>query len=81
MEEVKLVREEMYKRVQELIRQKGTSGGRAALANLRRGIGKKPGEMPELWDVFFNKMSPELFSKSNEPSTISPWSIPILRSR
>ena len=51
MEEVKLVREEMYKRVQELIRQKGTSGGRAALANLRRGIGKKPGEMPELWGV------------------------------
>lgn len=74
MEEVKLVREEMYKRVQELIRQKGTSGGRAALANLRRGIGKKPGEMPELWDVFFNKMSPELFSKSNEPS-MAEWAI------
>ena len=73
MEEVKLVREEMYKRVQELIRQKGTSGGRAALAN-RRGIGKKPGEMPELWDVFFNKMSPELFSKSNEPS-MAEWAI------
>ena len=71
MEEVK---EEMYKRVQELIRQKGTSGGRAALANLRRGIGKKPGEMPELWDVFFNKMSPELFSKSNEPS-MAEWAI------
>lgn len=74
MEEVKLVREEMYKRVQELIRQKGTSGGRAALANLRRGIGKMPGEMPELWGVFLNKMSPELFSKSNEPS-MAEWAI------
>lgn len=74
MEEIKLVREEMYKRVQELIRQKNTSGGRAALAKLRRGIGKKPGEMPELWGVFLNKMSPELFSRTGEPSRAE-WAI------
>lgn len=74
MEEVKLIRNEMKDRVQKLITQKDTSDGKANLAKLRHGIGKKPGEMPELWDVFFNKMSPELFSKSNEPSR-SEWAI------
>lgn len=43
MEEVKLVREEMYKRVQKLIAQKDTSDGKANLAKLRHGIGKKTG--------------------------------------
>lgn len=74
MEEVKLIRNEMKDRVQKLIAQKDTSDGKANLAKLRHGIGKMPGEMPELWDVFFNKMSPELFSKSNEPS-MAEWAI------
>lgn len=74
MEEVKLIRNEMKDRVQKLITQKDTSDGKANLAKLRHGIGKMPGEMPELWDVFFNKMSPELFSKSNEPS-MAEWAI------
>lgn len=52
MEEVKLIRNEMKDRVQKLITQKDTSDGKANLAKLRHGIGKKPGEMPELWDVF-----------------------------
>ena len=74
MEEVKLIRNEMKDRVQKLIAQKDTSDGKANLAKLRHGIGKKPGEMPELWDVFFNKMSPELFSRTGEPSR-SEWAI------
>ena len=74
MEEVKLIRNEMKDRVQKLIAQKDTSDGKANLAKLRHGIGKNPGEMPELWEVFFNKMSPELFSKSNEPSRAE-WAI------
>lgn len=74
MEEVKLIRNEMKDRVQKLITQKDTSDGKANLAKLRHGIGKKPGEMPELWDVFFNKMSPELFSRTGEPSR-SEWAI------
>ena len=48
MEEVKLIRNEMKDRVQKLITQKDTSDGKANLAKLRHGIGKKPGEMPEL---------------------------------
>lgn len=52
MEEVKLIRNEMKDRVQKLITQKDTSDGKANLAKLRHGIGKMPGEMPELWDVF-----------------------------
>lgn len=52
MEEVKLIRNEMKDRVQKLIAQKDTSDGKANLAKLRHGIGKMPGEMPELWGCF-----------------------------
>lgn len=62
MEEVKLIRNEMKDRVQKLITQKDTSDGKANLAKLRHGIGKKPGEMPEL------------FSRTGEPSR-SEWAI------
>ena len=37
---------------------------RAALANLRRGIGRAPGELPELWGSFLQEMPPEFFSRS-----------------
>jgi len=31
----------------------------ATLAQLRRGLGKKPGDVPELWDILFSKMPDE----------------------
>ena len=37
---------------------------RAALANLRRGIGRAPGELPELWGSFLQEMPPEFFSRN-----------------
>ncbi|MBQ3347368.1 MAG: type I-E CRISPR-associated protein Cse2/CasB, partial [Synergistaceae bacterium] len=30
------------------------------LANIRRGVGKSPGEIPELWGLIFNNMPEEL---------------------
>ncbi len=50
------------------------SGSKALLAQLRRGIGKKPGELPELWGAFLNSLPEELMSKSGEPS-YSEWAI------
>ena len=36
---------------------------RADLANLRRGIGKKPGELPQLWELLFRDFPEELMSQ------------------
>ena len=41
-----------------------TGPGRGIMANLRRGVGKSPGEIPELWGMIFDKMPEELLGKS-----------------
>lgn len=46
---------------------------RAALAELRRGVGKKPGDIPQLWGYFLQDM-PEEFFGNNEPSKAE-WAI------
>ena len=38
------------------------------LAQLRHGIGKKPGEVPEMWELLFNRFPEELMSRNGEPS-------------
>ena len=43
-----------------LEQQRGVSAGRAALAQLRRGIGHVPGELPQLWGAFLSGMPEEL---------------------
>lgn len=47
---------------------------RAMLAKLRRGIGKKPGELPELFEVLLEGMPEQFYSKSDEPS-YSEWAV------
>lgn len=47
---------------------------RAELANLRRGIGRKPGDLPELWGLLFADLPEELMSKSGDP-TAAEWAI------
>lgn len=37
--------------------------GKAAFANLRRGVGKRPGELPELWGIIFEGIPEELLGK------------------
>lgn len=44
------------------------SGSKARLAQLRRGIGKKPGELPELWGMFLMDMPEELIGRNGRPS-------------
>ena len=43
------------------------------LAELRRGIGKIPGEVPQLWGYFLDSM-PEEFYGDNEPSRAE-WAV------
>ena len=57
-----------------LTRELDSGSGKARLAQLRRGIGKKPGELPELWGVFLQTLPEELMSKTNEPS-YAEWAI------
>lgn len=47
---------------------------KASLAQLRRGIGKQPGELPELWDAFLKGLPEELMSKTREPSRAE-WAV------
>lgn len=47
---------------------------KAALANLRRGILHKPGEISSLWHEIFSGMPESLFGSTSEPSNAE-WSI------
>lgn len=47
---------------------------RAAHANLRRGVGRKPGELPQLYGEFLEDMPETLYSKGNEPSDAE-WAV------
>ena len=50
------------------------SSSKAHLAQLRRGVGKMPGEIPELWGVFLKELPEELMGKGGEPS-YAEWAI------
>lgn len=50
------------------------SGSKAQLAQLRRGVGKSPGELPELWGAFLKNMPKELMGKDGKPS-YAEWAV------
>ena len=61
-------------RIQNFLKEKDTGGGKAHLANLRRGVGKIPGEMPELWGVFLESIPERWMRKDGIPSK-EEWAI------
>ncbi len=53
----------------------GNEGSRKAnLANLRKGVGYAPGEIPELWGIFLQNMPEEFYSPSGKPS-FAEWAV------
>lgn len=52
------------------------SEGRARLAQLRRGLGKAPGTMPELWQTTLSGLPESLYSKDGQP-TPGEWAVHI----
>ena len=64
----------VYSRIQNLISEMKYSGGRAKLARLRRGVGKIPGELPELCGIFLCDIPEEMLSRTGEP-TYGEWAI------
>lgn len=49
---------------------------RALMAKLRRGVGKSPGSMPEIWETVFEDLPDGLMGYGKEPSR-SEWAIHI----
>lgn len=56
------------RRIMQLTARQDDSSARATLARLRRGIGKAPGSMPELWDVTLCELPETLMGKGETPS-------------
>ena len=70
----KMVRDYVHERLTQWQRQSNEHLVRADLANLRRGVGKKPGDIPELWGLLFRGFPEELMSKTGEP-TWAEWAV------
>ena len=62
------------KQLKSLISQTGSAGGKARLARLRRGAGKAPGEIPELWGEFLNGIPEDMYGRYGEPSRAE-WAV------
>ena len=45
------------------------------LANLRHGVGKKPGELPELWGFIFDGVPEELFGHKSNGASYAEWAV------
>ena len=73
-ERQQMVEKYMARQLHHLANDPNDSRVRAELANLRRGIGRKPGDLPELWGLLFADLPEELMSKSGEP-TAAEWAI------
>ncbi|MCL5981578.1 MAG: type I-E CRISPR-associated protein Cse2/CasB [Firmicutes bacterium] len=66
--EAKQARAFVKRKIDWLAESKGESAVRATLARLRRGIGKDPGSLPDLWDVTLSGMPEALLGKGEEPT-------------
>ena len=62
------------KKIHILQEQGNSSSGKAILAQMRRGIGKKPGELPELWGIMFEDYPEGMMSNGSEP-TREEWAV------
>lgn len=67
-----LVSDFVWRKIQFLTKSADESATRATLARLRRGIGKAPGSMPEIWGPTLEGLPEQLLSKSGTP-TIAEW--------
>lgn len=70
----KVLRGYVAKRLSALSQHRESPAVTAQLAELRRGIGKKPGELPQLWGSFLLDMPEELLGKGDEPSKAE-WAV------
>lgn len=67
-DEAKQVRAFVGYKVSWLTGNTNDSSARATLAKLRRGIGRSPGSMPELWEATLKDLPQELMGRGQDPS-------------
>jgi len=72
-EKMQEIRKHIVSKLEYLEKKSDTGVGRGIMANLRRGVGKPVGELPEVWGIVFDKISPELLGK-NQASNAE-WAI------
>lgn len=68
IEEAKMAGSYVKWQITRLCESQNESSVRAELAKLRRGIGKSPGSMPELWDMTLAQLPEALSGKGDTPS-------------
>jgi CRISPR system Cascade subunit CasB len=73
-DEANQVRQYVYNKIFHLLTNKNDSATRAILAKLRRGIGKQPGGIPELWEITLGGLPEELTGKGSE-ATRGEWAV------
>ncbi len=69
-----LIRDDMKRRLGLLAADPNDGRVRAQLAILRRGVGRTPGDIPEMWGLIFSDMDERLMSQTNGP-TREEWAI------
>jgi len=68
IDEAKQVKAFVKQKIIQLSESRNESAVKATLAKLRRGIGKEPGSMPELWEITFDGLPEALAGKGDSPS-------------
>lgn len=61
-------------RIARLEKEQDTGAGRAKMAEIRRGAGKAPGELPAAWGILFQGLPEDMYAKSGQP-TKAEWAI------
>ena len=61
-------------RIRRILNSSEPGAQKASFANLRRGVGKAPGELPQLWGEFLLDMPEKLFGRDGQPSR-EEWAI------
>ena len=62
------------KALMRLLNTSDASYQKASLANLRRGVGHVPGEIPQLWGEYLQEMPEEMYGRYGQPSR-EEWAI------
>ena len=61
-------------RLKRILNSPSNGAVKATLANLRRGIGTTPGDIPQLWEMFLMDLPEEMLSRDGNP-TYAQWAI------
>lgn len=69
-----LIRKLTQQKIERLLPETETPWSRATLAKLRRGIGKQPGELPELFEIVLGDVPEKLYGKGDRTS-YSVWAL------